>query len=191
MPDQNFALFETTIGCCGVVWNARGLRGVQIPEANEAETRQRVLARFPAARQAPPPPSVQDAIDGITALLAGEPRDLTGVVIDNEGLPEFNARVYAIARTIPPGQTMTYGEIAQRLGDRTLARAVGQALGQNPCPIVMPCHRVLAAGGKSGGFSASGGVVTKLRLLTIEGAEPGGPTLFDRLPLQARRRARR
>ena len=133
---------------------------------------------------------MQRAIDGITALLRGEARDLTGVAIDNEGVPEFNARVYAIARTIPPGETLTYGEIAERLGDRTLAREVGTALGQNPCPLVMPCHRVLAAGGKTGGFSASGGVVTKLRLLSIEGAQPGGPTLFDRLPLAARQRRR-
>ena len=99
--------------------------------------------------------------------------------------PQFNARVYAVARTIPPGQTMTYGEIAERLGDKLLAREVGTALGQNPCPIIMPCHRVLAAGGKTGGFSAPGGVVTKLRLLTIEGAQPAGPTLFDHLPLVA------
>ena len=79
-------------------------------------------------------------------------------------------------------------EIAERLGDRNLARDVGQALGQNPIPVIVPCHRVLAAGGKVGGFSAPGGIVTKLRLLTIEGAQPGGPTLFDRLPLQAPRR---
>jgi methylated-DNA-[protein]-cysteine S-methyltransferase len=111
------------------------------------------------------------------------------VIIDNEGVPEFNVRVYAIARTIPPGKTLTYGEIAERLGEKLLAREVGQALGQNPCPIIMPCHRVLAAGGKTGGFSASGGVVTKLRLLTLEGAQPNGPTLFDRLPLEARRRS--
>ena len=103
-------------------------------------------------------------------------------------LPEFNRKVYAIARTIPPGETLTYGEIAERLGDKLLARAVGQALGENPIPLIVPCHRVLAAGGKSGGFSAAGGVVTKLRLLTIEGAAPGGPTLFERLPLETRRR---
>jgi len=135
-----------------------------------------------------PPPDIQRAVDGITALLRGEARDLTDITIDNDNTPEFSARVYAIARMIPPAQTMTYGEIAGRLGDRTLAREVGTALGQNPCPIVMPCHRVLAADGKTGGFSAPGGVVTKLRLLTIEGAQPGGPTLFDRLPLEARRR---
>jgi methylated-DNA-[protein]-cysteine S-methyltransferase len=130
---------------------------------------------------------VQHAIDGVKALLAGERRDLSDVAIDNEGVPEFNMRVYAIVRKVPPGKTITYGEIAERLGDKMLARAVGQAMGENRCPVVMPCHRVLAASGKSGGFSAPGGVVTKLKLLTIEGAQPGGPTLFDALPLEARR----
>jgi methylated-DNA-[protein]-cysteine S-methyltransferase len=190
MLDLSFALFETAIGCCALIWSGRGVAGVQLPEADARATRARVLRRFPGASEAPPSPDAQRAIDGIVALLRGETRDLTDVTIDNEGVPEFNARVYAIARTIPPGQTLTYGEIAERLGDRTLARDVGQALGQNPCPIIMPCHRVLAAGGKTGGFSASGGVVTKLRLLTIEGAQPGGPTLFDRLPLVAPRRRR-
>jgi methylated-DNA-[protein]-cysteine S-methyltransferase len=85
------------------------------------------------------------------------------------------------ARTIPPGATKTYGEIAARLGDKLLPRAVGQALGENPIPLIVPCHRVLAAGGKTGGYSAPGSVVMKLQLLTIEGAQPGGPTLFERL----------
>jgi methylated-DNA-[protein]-cysteine S-methyltransferase len=187
MPDLHFALFETAIGCCGIVWSARGVAGVQLPEASEAATRTRVLRRFRSAQEASPPPAVKHAMVGIAALLRGEARDLRDVTIDNEGVPEFNTRVYAIARTIPPGKTMTYGEIAERLGDKLLAREVGTALGQNPCPIIMPCHRVLAAGGKTGGFSAPGGIVTKLRLLTIEGAQPGGPTLFDRLPLMAGR----
>jgi methylated-DNA-[protein]-cysteine S-methyltransferase len=191
MPELHFALFDTAIGCCGIVWSARGIAGVQLPEASEVATRTRVLRRFRSAQEAIPPSAVKHAMDGIAALLRGEARDLSNVTIDNEGVPEFNARVYAVARTIPPGQTMTYGEIAERLGDKLLAREVGTALGQNPCPIVMPCHRVLAAGGKTGGFSAPGGIVTKLRLLTIEGAQPGGPTLFDRLPLEAARRRSR
>lgn len=195
MTELNFALFETAIGHCAIVWSGRGVAGVQLPEASAPGTRARMLRRFPAAQETPPPPEVECAIDGIIALLRGEASDLTGVAIDNEGAPEFNRRVYAVARTIPPGQTLTYGEIAERLGDRMLAREVGTALGQNPCPLIVPCHRVLAAGGKTssfktGGFSASGGVVTKLRLLTIEGAQPGGPTLFDRLPLVAKRRRR-
>ncbi len=185
---KSFALFETAIGNCAIVWSARGVVGVQLPETNAAATRARVLRRFPDAQEAPPLADIQRAIDGIVALLAGEKRDLTDIAIDDEGQTNFNKRVYAIARKIPPGQTMTYGEIAERLGDRTLARAVGQAMGENPTPVIMPCHRGLAAGGKTGGFSASGGVVTKLRLLTIEGAQPGGPTLFEKLPLQARRR---
>ena len=187
MPDSNFALFDTAIGPCGIVWNARGLTGVQLPKKDETATRARVQQRYPSAVEAAPSPLAQEAIDGITALLRGEQRDLTSITIDNARTPEFNAKVYAITRTVPPGQTITYGEIAAQLGDKLLARDVGQALGENPCPIVMPCHRVLAANGKPGGFSASGGVVTKLKLLSIEGAQPGGPTLFGDLPLVARR----
>jgi methylated-DNA-[protein]-cysteine S-methyltransferase len=193
MPDQNFTLFETAIGPCAIAWSERGVVGVEIHAGTATATKSRIVRRFPAAREAPPPPAIQRAIDGVIALLRGEARDLSDIAIDNTDTPEFNARVYAIARTIPPGQTMTYGEIAERLGDKMLAREVGTALGQNPCPIIMPCHRVLAAGGKTasfrtGGFSAPGGVATKIRLLSIEGAQPGGPTLFDRLPLEVRRR---
>lgn len=183
MPNLSYVLFDTAIGFCAIVWSARGIAGVQLPETDARATRARMLERFPAALESVPPPDAQYAIDGIVALLDGHAADLTDIVIDDAGTPDFNRKVYAIARAIPPGATMTYGEIAERLGDKLLARDVGTALGQNPCPIVMPCHRVLAANGKAGGFSASGGVVTKLKLLTIEGAQPGGPTLFDRLPL--------
>jgi methylated-DNA-[protein]-cysteine S-methyltransferase len=185
MNDLGFALFETAIGCCGIVWNERGVVGVDLPGRNEIATRNRLLRRFPAARQAAPSAAAQRAIDGIVALLNGEPRDLTDVTVDLRDVPDFNRRVYDVARTIGAGATLSYGEIAARLGDRNLARDVAQALSQNPCPIIVPCHRVLAAGGKVGGFSAPGGVATKLRLLTIEGAQPDGATLFDRLPLSA------
>jgi methylated-DNA-[protein]-cysteine S-methyltransferase len=190
MTVRQFALFDTVIGVCAVVWSGRGIAGVQLPEGDESATRARVVRRFPRAREAEPSAEVQHAIDCIVALLGGERRDLTPIKIDDEDISEFNRRVYAIARNIPPGHTMTYGEIAERLGDKSLARAVGQAIGENPTPIVMPCHRVLAAGGKSGGFSAAGGVVTKLRLLSIEGAQRDGPTLFERLPLAVRPRQR-
>lgn len=181
MMEQRFALFDTAIGTCGIVWTARGICGVQLPEKDAAAT---------AAVEAVPTPEVRHAIDGVVALLDGEKRDLSDIKIDDDGQADFNKRVYAIARTIPPGRTMTYGEIAERLGDKLLARDVGEAMGQNPTPIIMPCHRVMAADGKTGGFSAPGGVTTKLRLLTIEGAQPGGPTLFERLPLAARNRRR-
>ncbi|MBI1203104.1 MAG: methylated-DNA--[protein]-cysteine S-methyltransferase [Rhodopseudomonas sp.] len=188
MTEQNFTVFDTAIGPCGIAWNERGLIGVQMPEGDEHATRARLRQRFPAAHEASPSPFARAAIDGIKALLAGERRDLIDIAIDNSETPDFNARVYKIVRQIPPGQTLTYGEVAEKLGDKSLARAVGVAMGQNPCPIVMPCHRVLAASGKSGGFSAPGGVATKLTLLTIEGAQPGGPTLFGDLPLAARGR---
>ena len=183
----SFAIFDSAIGACGIVWNTRGIAGVQIHDGTEAATRSRLLRRFAGAQEAKPPVHVQQAIDGVVALLRGEKRDLNDVTIDTEDLPELNRRVYVIARTIPPGSTLTYGEIAERLGDKLLVREVGQALGQNPIPLIVPCHRVLAAGGKTGGFSAPGGVVSKLRLLTIEGAQPNGPTLFDNLPLVAKR----
>ena len=190
MTSCSFSLFDTAIGTCGIVWTARGIAGVQIHNASERATRATLLRRFAGAEETTPPAQVQRAIDGIVALLRGEKRDLSDVTIDADDLPEFNRKVYDIARTIPPGSTLTYGEIAERLGDKLLARDVGQALGKNPIPLIVPCHRVLAAGGKTGGFSAPGGVVSKLRLLTIEGAQPSGPTLFDRLPLAAKRRRR-
>jgi methylated-DNA-[protein]-cysteine S-methyltransferase len=189
MSNRQFTLFDTAIGVCGLVWTARGIAGVQLPQSSKAATRARLNRRFPGAVEEQPSADVRRAIDGVVALLAGEPRDLADVPIDDEGIPEFNRRVYAIVRTVPPGATITYGEIARRLGDPLLARDVGRAMGENPTPLVMPCHRVLAAGGKPGGFSAAGGVVTKLQLLTIENAQPNGPTLFDHLPLVSRIRS--
>jgi methylated-DNA-[protein]-cysteine S-methyltransferase len=180
---MNFALFDTAIGRCGIVWSPRGIVGVQLPERSDSATRNRLLRRFPAAREASPRHDIQRAIDDIGALLGGERRDLNHVAIDFGAAPEFYRRVYEVARRIPAGATLSYGEVAERMGDRALARDVAEALSQNPCPIIVPCHRVLATGGKPGGFSAPGGVATKLRLLTIEGAQPEGPMLFDRLPL--------
>jgi methylated-DNA-[protein]-cysteine S-methyltransferase len=184
---MNFALFKTAIGRCGIVWSERGIVGVQLPERSEAATCNRLRRRFRAAAEAAPPADVQHVIDNIVALLGGERRDLRGVTIDIGAAPEFHQRVYEVARAIPAGATLSYGEVAERLGDRNLARDVAGALSQNPCPIIVPCHRVLAAGGKPGGFSAPGGVATKLRLLTIERAEPDGPTLFEHLPLVSAR----
>lgn len=173
---RGLALFDTPLGPCGIAWGERGVAGVQLPEDTPAETRARLRRRFPDARELPPPPAVQAAIDGMVALLSGEPNDLSAVALDMGAVPEFNRRVYELARTIPPGATMTYGELASRLGEPGAARAVGRALGQNAFPIVVPCHRVLAAGGKTGGFTARGGVRTKLRLLAIE--RSAGP-LFE------------
>jgi len=166
-----YALFDTAIGSCGIVWNARGISGFLLPESSSSATRSRLLSRFKGAEESDPPPDVRRTIDAVAALLRGERTDLAFVPVDMDGLPEFHQRVYEVARTIPPGTTMTYGEIASRLGDPGSARAVGQALGKNPIPVIVPCHRVLAAGGRNGGFSAPGGTATKLNLLAIEGAQ--------------------
>jgi methylated-DNA-[protein]-cysteine S-methyltransferase len=185
MSDLGFHLFATAIGDCGVVWSGRGIAGMQLPEKSAPATRARIARRFPDAREAAPPPEIARAIADIVALLAGEGKDLGSITVDLDGRPEFDRRVYAIARSIPPGGTLSYGEIAVQLGDRQLAREVADALSRNPVPLIVPCHRVLAVGGKMGGFSAPGGVRTKLRLLSIEGARYGEPTLFERLPWQA------
>jgi methylated-DNA-[protein]-cysteine S-methyltransferase len=180
MMEPGFTLFDTAIGCCGIAWGERGVIGVQLPEASAARTRARLVRRFPDARETPPPAGLLHAIKAMVTLLRGEASDLSDVAIDMARVPEFDRRVYEIARAIPAGATLSYGQIAVRLGGRDLARDVGQALGRNPFPLIVPCHRVLAAGGKAGGFSANGGVTTKLRLLSIERARTSSaPTLFD------------
>jgi methylated-DNA-[protein]-cysteine S-methyltransferase len=179
MTAQGFTFFDTAIGRCAIVWSERGVVGVLLPERNEHAARARISKRYPQAAEAPPPAAVASAIAGIIALIAGERRDLADIALDMADLPEFNRRVYDIARTIAPGTTLTYGAIAARLGEPD-ARAVGEAMGRNPIPVIVPCHRVVAANRKTGGFSAPGGVATKLRLLAIEGARlDDAPTLFD------------
>ncbi len=186
MKTDAFSFFATRIGTCGIAWNIRGVTGVSLPEAHAERLRARFKARFPEAEEVPPPAAVAGAIARIQALLQGERDDLQDIVLDDSEVPAFNKRVYAIARRIAPGATCTYGDIAKELGDPLLARVVGQALGRNPFPIIVPCHRVLAAGGKTGGFSATGGVDTKFRMLALEGAKTdNAPSLFDELPLAA------
>lgn len=175
---QGFAIFETPLGACGIAWNDRGITGLQLPEANVEATRARLRRRWPGAIESEPSADAQRAIDRVLALLGGEAIDLADVPLDLDGVPEFHRKVYDVARTIPPGQTLTYGDIAKRLGVPREAREVGQALGRNPVAIIVPCHRVLAANGKMGGFSANGGVATKRRMLEIERALGSGP-LFD------------
>ena len=171
MTARSFALFDTAIGKCGIAWSDHGIAGVQLPEAEEQQTRARMLHRFPTAGETEPPPEVRQAIDSVVALLRGKHSDLSSITLDMAGVPPFHRRVYEVARAIRPGKTLAYGDIAAQLGVRGAARAVGQALGQNPFPIIVPCHRVLAAGGKICGFSAHGGTATKLRMLAIEGGK--------------------
>jgi methylated-DNA-[protein]-cysteine S-methyltransferase len=191
MTVQSFALFDTPVGPCAIAWSQCAIIGVALPEGDATRTRTRLLRRLPDAREALPPHDVQKIIDAIVSLLHGELIDLSWVALDMDRVPAFDRRVYEIARTIPAGATRTYGQIAQALTpalstepwEQGLAREVGQALGRNPFPIIVPCHRVLAAGGKAGGFSARGGIATKLRLLSIERARTSdAPGLFDTGP---------
>lgn len=170
-----FTVFDTAIGPCGLAWRDDLVAGTSLPSTGLAAW---MAKRFPDAVEGPPPPAARTAVAAIVALLDGARPDLAVVPLDLSGVPEFNRRAYEVARTIPPGKTVTYGEIAHRLGMPGSAQAVGQAMGHNPFPIIVPCHRVLAAGGKDGGFSAHGGVATKRRMLVIEGALADEPTLF-------------
>lgn len=170
----HYHVFETVIGWAGLAWNDAGLIGAHLPEADAGIARASFKRRIPGIVEAAPTPAITAIATDIQALLRGEKPDLLDAQLDLTRVSDFNAKVYAIARAIPPGETLTYGDIAVQLGDKRLAQQVGQALGQNPWPIVVPCHRVTAANGKLGGFSARGGVDTKIKLLEIEGAKAVG-----------------
>jgi O-6-methylguanine DNA methyltransferase len=171
----SFALFDTALGRCGIAWTERGVASVQLPEEDDAATRAKILARFPGAREDRPRGDAKRAIESMRAHLEGRLDPLDDIVLDDRGLPEFHRRVYDVLRTVGPGKTVGYGELAARVGSPGAARAVGQAVGKNPFPIVVPCQRVLAAGGRPGGFSAHGGVETKRRMLAIEGVILAAP----------------
>lgn len=174
-----YTVFPTAIGPCAVAWTARGLIGVQLPDGDAESTGARI-ARRRSATPAEPTAEIQRVIDGIAALLAGERADLAFASLDLGDAPPLHARIWAATRAIPPGETRTYGEIAASIGLPHGAQAVGVAMARNRIPLVIPCHRVLAAGGRLGGFSAPGGVDTKRRLLAIEGAVvEEQPSLFD------------
>jgi methylated-DNA-[protein]-cysteine S-methyltransferase len=180
MAALGFCLFDTAIGTCALAWNEAALTAVQLPETTPERTRDRLLRHVGDAPELPPPAFALAATERIRALLDGVRDDLRDLPLDFSALPPFNRRVYEVARAIPPGEVLTYGEVARRIGDPGASRAVGQALGHNPFAPVVPCHRVLAAGGRSGGFSAEGGAATKLRMLEIERARFGGQAgLFD------------
>ncbi len=176
MSTCGFALFDTAIGTCAIAWNDRGIAGVQLPGSSPDATRSEMRKRFSDYEETEPPDAARDAIDRMTALMAGNPGDMSPIPLDMEGVPDFNRRVYDVTCAIPPGRTLTYGEVAERIGEPGAAQSVGQALGANPVPIIVPCHRVLAAGGKIGGFSAPGSISTKRKMLAIE-ADAAGPAL--------------
>jgi len=175
-------IFDTAIGPCGVAWTARGLTAVQLPEKDRDATERRLVAKAASAGAADPPPRVAAVVADIKRYLAGEPVDFSAVAVDLSGLDPFRQKLYETMRSLAWGHTTTYGELARQLGstDWEGAREVGEAMGRNPVPVVIPCHRVLAAGGKLGGFSAPGGAATKAKLLALEGVHLDGAA--PRLP---------
>ena len=189
MTIVRFGFFNTSIRACGLAWRGDWLVGCQLPEGSDDDTRARMRRRFPDAIdmgwiEARDPADfvpgwVRIAAMRIEASLAGQNDDLTDLPLDLSSVAEFERQVYAAARAIPYGLTVTYGELARRIGAPGAARAVGRALGRNPFAPIIPCHRILAAGARGGGFSAGGGVATKLRMLVAEGARFGPePELF-------------
>jgi methylated-DNA-[protein]-cysteine S-methyltransferase len=189
MTGHGYTTFDTSVGRCGIAWGAEGIVGVQLAEAREIETRRRLLQRFPEARDLRPPTEVDFAIDGIVALLRGHPVDLADVPLDMQGLSAFNCRVYQAIRMIPRGETRTHAELAAQLGASGAIYSVGQAVARNPFAILVPCHRALATAGQTSGFAGHGGIVTRSRLLSIEGALGARATnLFDALLSTARPR---
>lgn len=188
MTTTAFAIVPTALGVFGAAWTEAGVVASWLHERTPEGARGRIRRAFPSAEERVPPPAIASALAEVAALLAGEPRSLVDVPLDMRAVEDFDRRVYEVARTIPPGRTMTYGEIARTLGEEPMrARDVGAALSRNPFAPIVPCHRVVAAGGQLGGYSAPGGAATKRRLLELEGAaivvappaSPVKPGLFD------------
>ena len=180
MAGLGYAIFDSGIGRCGIAWGDLGIVGVQLPEAREIDTRRRLYQLYPDARELRPPLNTEIAIEGIVALLRGADSDLSDVTLDMTGIPYFNQRVYAFARTIPRGESRTYAEVAGGLRTSGAVYSVAQAIARNPFMIIVPCHRVLEAGHYADKISPNGGTISKRRLLSIEGAHPTtSQTLFD------------
>lgn len=177
-----FTLFDTALGRCAIAWRGGLVVGSALPEASDRALRARLARRFPGAVEMIAQGAAAEAIRTAIRLLSGEPVDLSALAVAPD-VGTFEAEVLEATRRILVGETRTYGEIAREIGAPGAARAVGRALGNNPIPILIPCHRVVAADGRSGGFSAPGGAATKMRMLEIERAGRGSaPMLFDHLP---------
>jgi methylated-DNA-[protein]-cysteine S-methyltransferase len=180
MSGYGYTIFDSAVGRCGIAWGDIGILGVQLPEARELETRRRMYRLYPEAREQRPSVNTEAAIEGIVAILRGGTADLSEIALDMTGIPYFNQRVYQFTRSIPHGETRTYAEVASGLRATGATYSVAQALGRNPFMVIVPCHRVLEPGNYADKISANGGVVSKRRLLTIEGAHPTvSKTLFE------------
>ena len=180
MTGRGYSIFDTDLGRCGIAWGDLGVVGVQLPEVREIDARKRLFHLYPEAREIRPPVNVEAAIEGIAMLLRGGVSDLSDVTLDMTGIPAFNQRVYAFARSIPRGESRTYADVASALRASGATHSVAQAIARNPFMIIVPCHRVLEAGHYADKISPNGGVISKRRLLSIEGTHPTtSRTLFD------------
>lgn len=180
MSGRAYSIFDTAIGRCGIAWSQSGIVGVQLAEAREIDTRRRLFKLYPEARETQPPPDVEAAMEGITALLRGEITDLADVKLDMSGIHVFDQRAYQVTQRIPRGETLTYNEVAARMGTPSAVRSVAQAISRNPFVVIVPCHRVLEAGGYPDRMSLHAGLISKRRLLSIEGTtSPASKTLLD------------
>lgn len=169
MASIEYAVFESAIGPLGLAWSEGAIVAVRLPGPDAMETERAVLARVPTATPSDAPEWVREVVELLRVHVAGRPQDLRSIPLSLADQTPFKRRVYELARAIPPGETRTYGELAALAGSPGASRAVGQAMATNPCPLIVPCHRVLAAGRAAGGFTAPGGLTTKARLLAAEG----------------------
>jgi methylated-DNA-[protein]-cysteine S-methyltransferase len=173
---QNYLIFETACGYCGIAWNDVAITRFQLPSSTEAATERNLLRRIPGATPDTPPEYVAATVAAVKRYFAGEETDFSAVKLDLTDQGEFFQQIYAAARRVGWGHTTTYGTLAKELGaGPEAARDVGQAMASNPVALIIPCHRVLAAGGKLGGFSAPGGSSTKMRMLELEGVNLAPP----------------
>jgi methylated-DNA-[protein]-cysteine S-methyltransferase len=180
MLGRAYTIFDSAIGRCAVVWGEAGVVGVQLPEAREIDTRRRLFQLYPEARESKPPPNSEAAIEGMVALLHGGAADFSDVTLDMRGIRGFDQRVYQLTQRVLRGETLTYGDLAARLGSPSAVRSVALALARNPFVVIVPCHRVLEAGGYADRMSPHGGLISKRRLLSIEGAvSSNSKTLLD------------
>lgn len=177
----HYHLFDTALGMCGVAWSDRGLAGVQLPEKDRAATARRLAAKTGSVGEESPSLAIAAVIADIQRYLAGERISFSEIAVDLDRIEAPRQKIYQALRGVGFGCTTTYGELARAIGfsEWEGARDVGEAMGRNPVPIVIPCHRVLAAGGQLGGFSAYGGTATKQKLLALEGVhlDGGAPRL--------------
>jgi len=169
---NRYHVFETAHGFAAIGWSGRGVTAFRLPASTAAEAERALLRRLPDAVRTDPPADVAAVVAAAQRYFAGEQVDFGAIPVDLGEQSPFFARVYAAVRALGWGESTTYGAVAKQLGaGPEFARDVGQAMAGNPVPLIVPCHRVLAAGGKVGGFSAPGGSVAKARMLALEGIE--------------------